>query len=390
MDDLNTLRQEIDHIDKEMLTLFEKRMKLVLEIAQFKAMNNLEILDESREQKVLEKTEYVQAEHIKKYAASFLQDLMNVSKQLQAEHLSHSKFSNEAKEISIMREDIQINRAENIKTIPLTVGFQGIPGSYSEEALRDYFGENVNSKNYVNFEDVFKALQSDEIEYGVLPIENSFTGGIAEVYDLLCRYGFYIIGEKCVHVDHNLLVLQGAKEEDIQEIYSHPQALQQCSKFLRAHPKWNTISCTNTAVSAKIIQDSGSLTKAAIASRRAAELYGLTILTKGINNNIHNFTRFIIIGRNNEYNQQSDKISLALTIPHEPGSLHRILGCFSKNELNMLKIESRPMTDRTWEYLFHIDFEGNLDNQEVIQALRSIAKDSTFYRLLGNYRGDSK
>lgn len=368
---LTSLRQEIDEIDEAMLQLFEKRMDVVLKIAGLKTANKMEILDESREEKILGKTDTIISEKMKPYATAFLKEIMSISKRLQADYFSE-----------IDQED-----QEHGSTI---VGFQGLPGSFSEEALRSYFGENTRNKNYVHFEDVFLGLQAGEINYGVLPLENSFTGGIADVYDLLCGYGFSIVGEKCVKVDHNLLALPGARLEDIQEVYSHPQALQQCSKYLKTYPLWNQIPCSNTAVSAKKLKDSGSFSKAAIASARAAEIYGLTVLERGISNNPNNSTRFMIIGRNMKIASENNKISLVLTISHEPGSLHKILGHFAENKLNMMKIESRPIPDKTWEYLFYIDFEGNLKNEEVLRAVNGIKQDSTFFRLLGNYLSDQE
>lgn len=383
---LDSLRQNIDQIDLELLNLFEKRMNTVLKIAKYKLDHNLEILDQFREEKVLAKTASLKNDEMEEYAVDFLISLMNVSKRLQADYLAH-ETCDKSNTVSKSNKNEKECRFGSTK---ITVGYQGVPGSYSEEALRNYFREDITSQNYTNFGDVFKALQIGEIDYGVLPLENSFTGGIAEVYDLLCQYGYYIVGEKCVHVRHNLLASPGVKIEDIQEVYSHPQALLQCSKYLKDRPNWNSVPCSNTAVSAKLISEQKDSTKAAIASERAAKLYGLSILKKGINNNPQNYTRFIIIGRHLNSTEKNNKISLSLAIPHEPGSLHRILSYFAENKLNMLKIESRPIQDKTWEYLFYIDFEGNLRNPKVRSAVDSIQKNSTFFRLLGNYPSDKE
>jgi chorismate mutase/prephenate dehydratase len=390
VDELNLLRQQIDELDKRLLELFEARMERVQEVANFKAVNNLPILDASREKKVLEKTKFLKNPSLQNQAVNFLQVLMDISKTLQNEQIRRNKEP-------VAKNGMGIKRLEGTHGYKVlgnkkgvTVGFQGLPGSYSEQAVREFFGEQAQSINHAGFEDVFKALQADEIDYGVLPLENSFTGGIAEVYDLLCRYGFYIVGEKCVQVDHNLLALKGARLEDIREVYSHPQAFLQCSKYLTTHPEWNRVTCSNTAVSAKMIADSALLSQAAIASKRAAELYGLSILVAGINNGTDNFTRFIIIGRNPEPSLENNKISLAVAITHRPGSLHRILSHFAENGLNMLKIESRPIVDKTWEYLFYIDVEGNLGEQEVGQAIKEIKQESTYFKLLGNYCSDQR
>ncbi len=406
MDDLNKLeilRQGIDETDEKLIALFQARMTKVLEIAEYKAANNLEILNEAREKEVLEKINHIQDIKLRSYAAEFFRALMGVSRRYQSDQIKQRKnnYSGCPANSNHPLEDVkaflalglsnpELNQADNPnghdRKEARSVGFQGLEGSYSEQALKQYFGENTTGISYQSFEDVFKGLQEDKIDFGVLPLENSFTGGIAEVYDLLCACGFYIVGEVCVQVDHNLLAPQGTRLEDIREIYSHPQALLQCSQFLKTHPQWNQIPCSNTAVSAKYVSDLNTSSKASIASRRAAELYGLSILADGINNNEENFTRFIIIGRYPVLSTKNNKISLAVAITHEPGSLYRILSHFARNSLNMLKIESRPIKDRTWEYLFYIDFEGNLENQEVKQAVNEIKNDSTYFRLLGNYR----
>jgi len=397
---LNDLRAGIDEIDRELLQLFSARMKKVLAIAEFKRANKLKVLDKAREERVLAQTEIIEDQDLRRYAADFLQYLMDLSKRYQQEYMIRKRErpaeiccdeEQERKTYTydhVYNNDKVCNDAQNYND-NVTVGIQGIPGSYSEEALRDYFGEKVNRKSYGNFADVFEALQAGEIDYGILPLENSSTGGVAEVYDLLCLYGFHIVGEKCVHVNHNLLAPAGARIEDIREVYSHPQALLQCSNYLKKHPEWTYISCSNTAVSAKLVRDSGLLHRAAIGSLRAAELYGLNVLERGISNKNDNYTRFIVIGNTLVLEPENNKLSLALTLPHVPGSLYRTLSHFAENNLNMLKIESRPIREKNWEYLFYIDFEGNLLDRKVAKAVESIRANSSFFRLLGNYRADS-
>ena len=233
------------------------------------------------------------------------------------------------------------------------------------------------------------AIKNNEIDYGILPIENSSTGGIAEVYDLLRKYGFYIVGEKVIKVEHHLLGVKGAKLEDIQEVYSHHQALQQSSEFLKDYNKFKLIPFSNTATSAEYIKDKNSKTKGAVASKRAAELYGLDIIKSNINHNKDNYTRFIVIGKKLEYNNNSNKISIVVTVPHKPGMLYKTLSIFAKNNINMMKIESRPIIGKPWEYFFYIDFEGNLNEGSVKAAINEIQEDSSYYKLLGNYKGDS-
>lgn len=268
------------------------------------------------------------------------------------------------------------------------VGYQGLPGSYSEEALKGYFGENINTYNVSTFEEVFEALNEKKIDYGVLPIENSSTGGIKEVYDLLRKYGFYIVGERCIKVNHNLVAIKGTKLEDVKEVYSHSQAFEQSSDFLKEHPEWKLIPYKNTAISANFVKENGKRTKASIASKRAAKLYDLDIIKENINHNVHNYTRFIIIGRELEINKKFDKVSIVVSTLHKPGELFKVLKFFAEKNINLLKIESRPVLEKPWEYFFYIDFQGNLGEDYIKEAANLLEKSSSYYKLLGNYNQD--
>ncbi|NLM21492.1 MAG: bifunctional chorismate mutase/prephenate dehydratase [Peptococcaceae bacterium] len=360
--ELEVLRQEIDELDRQILKLFEARMAKVTEVAQYKKINKLAIMDKEREQKVLARIGQLTNPHLKEHAQLLFQTIMDLSKKVQAGHLAKTDK---------------------------VIGFQGLAGSFSEQAVREYFGDRVATSCFTGFEDVCKALEDWKIDYGVLPLENSFTGGITEIYDLLTAYDFYIVGEKIVKVDHNLLVNQGTGLEAIREVISHPQAFLQCSNYLRLHPEWELISCSNTAVSAKMLGESANSRRAVIASKRAAELYGLHILAEGIHNAADNSTRFIIIGPQLQVTPASNKVSLMVGIAHEPGSLYRTLSHFANQGLNMLKIESRPSKAKNWEYIFYIEFAGNLETDAVQKAIENIKKESIFFKLLGNYCGDT-
>ncbi len=375
--ELEINRAEIDRIDKEILTLFASRMEKVMAIAKYKLANNLDITDQQREEKVLAQTEVITDPEIKAHAMTLLKTIMDLSKKFQTERFRKSNPD---------QEDFNVLKYQD--EIGITVGFQGLPGSFSEQALIEYYGEGVREQSYASFEGVFKALQTEEIDYGVLPLENSFTGGISEVYDLLSSYGFYIVGEKIIKVDHNLLAGKGVGMESVTEIISHPQAFLQCSDFLQGHPEWNLVPGSNTAVSAKMVGESAAGHQAAIASKRAAEIYDMSVLAEGIHNSTDNSTRFIIIGRKPKCVPENNKVSLLVAIAHEPGSLYKILSYFAEYGLNMLKIESRPRQGRNWESLFYIDFEGNLEKQEVKNTVEGIAKESISFKMLGNYRSD--
>lgn len=270
----------------------------------------------------------------------------------------------------------------------IIIGYQGVEGAYSHEALLEYFPGDFTTINVNEFEDVFLLLKEGKIKYGVLPIENSSTGGIADVIDLLYKYDTFIVGEKCIKINHNLLGIEGTTIEDIEEVYSHPQAFQQCSEFFKGHGDWKLISYYNTAKSVEFIKNTGSKHYAAVGSKKAADLYNVNIIKEGINNNSSNYTRFIIIGNEVTIDQNNDKVSVVTSTAHKSGALFEIVRCIAENGLNMLKIESRPIINRPWEYLFYIDFEGNLKNNAVQEALKHIKENSYHFKLLGNYKCD--
>ena len=265
----------------------------------------------------------------------------------------------------------------------------GVPGAYSHLALQQYFsGQPVEARNFMLFEDVVTAVMDGTVRYGVLPIENSSTGGITEVYDLVRRYGASIVGEKIVKVEHCLLGLPGAKLEDITEVYSHPQGFSQCRAFFKAHPAMQQFNYFNTAKAAEMVARKKDIHKAAVAGAQAAGPYGLTILARGINTNQSNYTRFIIISRQQELAADADKITLIVSLKHQPGSLYRVLSHFARYQINMTNIESRPIPERPWEYYFHMDITGHLTDQAVQNALADLPEDTTDCKILGNYRAD--
>lgn len=372
MDELKNLRDEIDRIDETLVNLFERRMEIVLKVGKYKKENNIPILSSNRESEVIKKNlEYLNNKRFEKPTKQFLTSIMDISKKVQTTENANT--------------DNYVNNSKHINKSNLLVGFQGVEGAFSEQALYEYFGEDVKTKKLINFKDVFDALKNNDIDYGILPIENSSTGAIVDVYDLLRQYGFYIIGEKCIKIDQHLLGIQGSKIEDIEEVYSHPQGFHQSSEFFRNHPEWRLIPYSNTATSAKMIRDHNVKTKAAVASIRAAEIYDLNILKHNINFNKSNDTRFLIIGKNLEI-VDANKISVVVNTPHRAGALYGILRYFAENNLNMLKIESRPMVNKSWEYFFYIDFEGNLNKRIVKEALKLINENCSSFQLLGNYK----
>ena len=266
------------------------------------------------------------------------------------------------------------------------VVYQGEPGCYSEEAAAGFFGERVESKGLPWFDDVFAALSRGEADYAMLPIENSSTGSIRQVYDLLAQYDFSLVGEWQVKVEHCLAALPGVKLEDIKTVYSHEQGLMQCDKFLDGHRDWARVPVLDTAGSAKQVSETGDRAVAAICSRRAAKLYGLEELAFPINHNAANVTRFVAVSPRLELREGRDKISAVFSLPHQSGSLHEILTIFAVQGLNLQKLESRPILGRGWEYLFFLDFTGDLTAPGMDGVLHELSQLSADFRILGNFR----
>lgn len=362
MDELKGARKDIDRIDKEIMELFKARMEAVKKIGQIKYENDMEIFDSKREKKVIENLKNSGRIDGLDYGVEFMEKIMDISKKVQSDML-------------MTRRGVKI-------------GFQGVEGSYSEEALSGFFSGEYEKKSYDEFEDVVKAIEKGEIDYGVLPAENSSTGSITQIYDLLNRHEVYIVGEKLLKIQHNLMAKKGETIDGIRRVYSHPQGISQCSRFLKEYREWEKIAYTNTAKSAKLVSVSNESGIAAIGSRRAAQIYNLEILSENINNSKYNTTRFIIIGRKTEEDDLSNKISMMLTIPHKPGCLNDIIQNFAQKNINMLKIESRPMKDRPWEYYFYIDIEGNLNYPNVLNVVQNIQEISLYFKILGNYKMD--
>lgn len=269
----------------------------------------------------------------------------------------------------------------------VAIGYQGVPGCYSYQTGLEYFGEEVDTLSCRSFKDVFEALAEGKIQYGILPIENSTSGSINEVYDLLREYEFHIVGEKYLKVEHSLLSVEGAELSDIREVYSHRQGLIQCSRYLLEHPEWKQMPYFDTAGSAEYVAKEGMKSKACIAGKMAASVYGLSIVSQNIQDNRNNSTRFVIIGKE-KLEKKADKVSIVLSVPHKPGTLYGILKHFAEGNCNLMKLESRPLEGKAWEYFFYIDFIGNVNEEGIKHVLEDIEKESLYFRLLGNYRSE--
>ncbi len=369
MDELDRLRGQIDAVDKEIISLFEKRMGLVLGVAQYKKEHNTAVLQTSREDEVLKKAvENIQNKDYSDSARQLMVEIMGLSKDLQRKKIVKSNL------ISYVRKPLDINGKK---------GYYGDKGSNSQQAMIDFFGDD-NGESFATFEDIFVALKEDKIQYGVLPIENSSTGAITEVYDLLRKYGFFIVGEQWQGINHCLLGVTGTKLEDIREVYSHPQAITQCDNYLSGS-KWTIIPYKSTASSSKFVAEQKDKSKTAIASKRNAELYGLDVIAENIQSQSCNYTRFIVIGKNLLESDKSDKTSIVFALNSTPGALFNALKYFAKNGINLLNIESRPVENSPERYYFYVDLEYPCNSSKLNEALEYVAEVSSFFEIIGEY-----
>lgn len=379
MDRLLELRDRIDEIDKEIIRLFEERMEAAEGVADYKRTVGKAVFDKEREDEKIKKVKAMASSDFNAQGAEALfGQLMSISRMRQ-----YTLIADETKEVFGFRQDKQTTGSHT------KVVFAGVRGAYGQQAMEGYFGRDIDSFDVPTFKEAVAAVSSGEAEYGVLPIENSSTGSITDVYDLLSANHNYIVGEYILKIEHALLGFPGARIEDIQSVYSHPQGLLQCRKFLSGRD-WKSISLENTAIAAKKVLDDKDKSQAAIASKRAAEYYGLEVLEEKINDIDNNSTRFIIIKHEKVYTEDSDKISICFELPHQTGSLYRILAHFIFNGLNMSSIESRPIRGMKWQYRFFIDVEGNLADKAVINALTGVRSETEKFRILGNYKSASE
>lgn len=269
----------------------------------------------------------------------------------------------------------------------ITAGYCGIPGSFGESALVRYFGELQESiRNYPAFSLVCDAILKEEIRYGILPVENTTTGGIKEVYDLIRQKDLYITGEVYLPIVHNLIGLPGATPEDVLEIFSHPQGLEQCEKYLSSLKSARLIPMNNTAFSVRHVAELNNSAFAAIGGERAAKLYGLEILKPSIQNSTLNTTRFVVLSKKQEVQADADSTSVVLTTRHTAGALYDILGYFSNEQVSLCRIESRPVPDRPWEYFIFLDVEGSIERENVQRALAGAQTKCPYFKFLGSYQ----
>ena len=368
MDDLQDIRRQIDEIDGQLVPLFEKRMRAGEQVAHAKARSgDRTVFRPEREKQVLERAEdLLQDKRFSAEVRQFMGAVMDINKDFQKRVL----FPSQA-EYPHGRVD------ENA-----VVGYFGDGGSHSNVACEKFFPKAEKFISCPTFRDVFEKLRTGEIKFGVVPIENSSTGSISDVYDLLGEYDFFIVAERWERIRQHLAGVRGAAESDIKEVYSHPQGISQCTEYFSDRPDVTAIPFGNTARAAAYVAASGDKSRAAICSESAAKLYGLDIIARDINSQSDNYTRFIVIS---EYMNErgGDKISVMFTLGNTPGALYGVLRHFAFSGVNLTKMESRPQKNKPGEYIFYVDISGHAKEAE--SALSLVRCDCGYYKMLGEY-----
>ena len=373
---LEELREKLDGIDDQIAKLYEERMKVCEDVGRFKVGAGRKVFDRQREhEKLLDVASKVNGEFNKKGIQELYAQLMSMSRKLQYQQLVEAGALGRLPFIEMESLDKQ-----NVRVV-----FQGVEGAYSQAAMKKYFPDNENNFHVTTFREAMEAMEEGAADFAVLPIENSSAGIVADNYDLLVNFENYIVGEQIVKCQHALLGLPGAKLSDIKTVYSHSQALAQCEEYLDRHPEWRKVPYDNTALAAKKIAEEGDKTQAAVASKFAAQVFGLDVLEEHIYYNEKNSTRFIVVTNQRIFRKDATKISICFETPHSSGSLYNVLSHIIYNGLNMNKVESRPIYGRNWEYRFFVDFEGNLNDSAVKNALRGIREEAINMKILGNY-----
>lgn len=376
MVDLLELRKNIDGIDAQMVELFEKRMEICAQVAEYKINTGKKVFDKAREEEKIASIKSMAHGDFNQHGVEelFLQ-IMAMSRKLQYQLLASNGVNGRLPFIGV----------DEIEKKNIRVVYQGVEGAYSQQAMFRYFGQDVSSYHVEQWRDAMEAIAEGSADYAVLPIENSTAGSVNDMYDLLVDFENYIVGQQIIKCEHCLLGVPGTDLSQVKTVYSHAQGLMQCKEYLDQHRDWKLIPLENTAVAARKVAVEQDKSQVAIASRFAGEFFGLETLAEKIYTNEANSTRFIIVTNQRIFQKDAGKISICFELPHVSGSLYNILSHFIYNNLNMSNIESRPIPGRNWEYRFFLDFEGNLNDGAVKNALRGIREEATNMKILGNY-----
>ncbi len=375
--EITKCREKIDQIDDQLIRLFSERMEISREIGEHKRKQNAPVLNPGREREILRRIAASSGKELGAYSQVLFRMLFDLSRSYQDRLVAGD---------GRLGKDIQNALDNTPKVFPKdgTVACQGIEGAYSQLAADRLFPMG-NVMFFNSFAGVFQAVEKNLCKYGMLPIENSLHGTVTEVYDLMRNHNFYILRSVKMQINHVLMGLPGSKLNQIKEIYSHEQALWQCGNFLKNLPGVKLNVCENTAIAAKKVAEASSAEIAAISSENCAMLYGLHKLHVDIQNSDCNYTRFICIGKELAIYPGADRISIMVSVSHEPGSLYRLIAKFAALGVNLLKLESRPVEGRDFEFLFYLDFESSLYSPEIIQLLNELAVSNESFVFLGGY-----
>ena len=372
MRELSEIRKDIDKIDSELLRLFIKRMDCAKEVGRYKKANDIPILNQKREDEILDEVEQKGGEY-GNYARLMYTNLMELSRALQYNIVGGGEELR----------SLIANAGSGFEAKGARVAYQGIEGANSFEAAVKLFPESevVSRKTFAG---VFEAVESGEADYGVLPVENSTAGSVSAVYDLILEHRFYIVGAIDMEINHCLAGLRQSELSDIEIVWSHPQALAQCAEYISSR-SYKSVPYENTAFAAREVAREKRLNVAAICSKAAADTYGLKVLDENIQDENGNTTRFIVISKTLCISEKANKISLCFSLPHVTGSLYNLLSRFSSLGLNLTKIESRPRAGREFDYLFYLDFSGNVHSASVVDLLSRLSEEMPEFSFLGNY-----
>jgi len=372
--DLLELRKEIDKVDEQLIPLLLKRMSLAEGVAKYKVERGIPVLNEEREQQILDNVSKKCGEHGETIKTVF-SATMDASRALQHKIIGGGRELREKIEKALSGEGIAVKGD--------CVACQGVDGAYSGVTAKKLF-PNAKINFYRQFEDVFEAVNQGCAKFGVIPVENSTAGSVHESYDLIMKYRFYVVGAYDLNIDHCLCAKESTRYEDINEVYSHQQALSQCDNFIKNFD-FTAVNFTNTAAAAKYVFESKRDDIAAICSESAAKKYNLKILKRNIQNNNRNTTRFIVISKELVIDDDADKISLIFATPHKTGSLYRVLGRFSMAGLNLTKLESRPMENGDFSYYFYVDVMGSVKDETTLDLICALSDELPGFEFLGNF-----
>ena len=375
--DITQLRSKIDQIDDKLVALFAERMDVAAQIADYKKANNLPIYVPAREREKLQDVAEKAGDHMANYTRVLYSMLFELSRSYQG------KRNTEATPLYQRITDSIENTPKLFPQAPM-VACQGVEGAYAQIACERIF-KSPFIMYFKNFEGVFNAIEQGLCQYGILPIENSTAGSVKKVYDLMIHHNFSIVRTFRLKIDHNLLANPGSSMDQIKQIYSHEQAINQCAEFLKKFPNASIIPVENTAVAADMVAKSGRTDVAALSSRACEELYGLECLAASVQDEGNNRTRFICISKNLEIYPGSDKTSIMMVLSHKPGALYKVLARMYVLGINVIKLESRPIPDRDFEFMFYFDLETSIYSEEFVQLMCELDDLCEEFKYLGSY-----